>query len=333
MKILSIIVPSYNTEQYIRKNIEYFLDKRLSEDVEIIFINDGSKDKTPEVLEEYCEKYKGYIRLVNKENGGHGSVINKGIETAEGKYFKVIDGDDWVETENLVRLVGYLKTSHVDAVLNAYYKIDMSRNYKKKLITAKLRQEKVYPFDDVVGRLEQISIHMLTIKTSILRENHIRVTENCFYDDVQYALFPVTYIDTLIYFHYPVYDYLVGQKTQSVSDASVLKNHKMMQRILFDSIDYYKSAVKSMSSQKKEFFITNLLILSRQNYNIYLKNHKVKKAFDWYKEFDALYRKCAKDFYHMTQRRYPYIRALKKSGKFGFHFIGSLLRGYKKLSG
>ena len=75
--------------------------------LDIIVVNDGSTDQTVEITNKYVEKYKQSIRLINKENGGHGSTINTSIKHAKGKYYKILDSDDWVNSENLNRLVAF----------------------------------------------------------------------------------------------------------------------------------------------------------------------------------------------------------------------------------
>ena len=91
MKVLTVIIPSYNTESFIKKNMTTFIDERIFKKVEILLINDGSKDNTAELAEKYEKDFPGFVRFINKENGGHGSVINRGIQEAQGKYIKVID--------------------------------------------------------------------------------------------------------------------------------------------------------------------------------------------------------------------------------------------------
>ena len=115
-KILSIVVPAYNVEKYLDQCLSSFVNTEVLRDIEILIINDGSTDRTAEIAEKYCEKYPGCFVLYNKENGGHGSGINYGIEHAKGKYFKVVDGDDWVETVNLPVFVRTLKKIDVDVI-------------------------------------------------------------------------------------------------------------------------------------------------------------------------------------------------------------------------
>ena len=107
MKLLSIAIPCYNSSAYMRKCIDSLLPG--GEDVEIIIVNDGSKDNTPDIAEEYRERFPSIIKVVNKENGGHGSAVNSGIEHATGLYFKVVDSDDWVNQSAYIQILNTLK--------------------------------------------------------------------------------------------------------------------------------------------------------------------------------------------------------------------------------
>ena len=102
MKVLTILVPVYNTEKYIRRCLDSLLVPEVLESIEVLVVNDGSKDRSPEIAQEYAEAFPDTVVLVNKENGGHGSTINTGIERANGKYFRVLDSDDWFNTVDLI---------------------------------------------------------------------------------------------------------------------------------------------------------------------------------------------------------------------------------------
>ena len=95
MKILSVAVPCYNSQEYMRKCVDSLL--KGGEDVEIIIVNDGSKDDTAAIADEYAEKYPTIVKAIHQENGGHGEAVNAGIRNATGLYFKVVDSDDWVD--------------------------------------------------------------------------------------------------------------------------------------------------------------------------------------------------------------------------------------------
>ena len=123
-KILTVTIPSYNTEKYIAECLPYLIDERIISDIEILIVSDGSKDNTVSVAQKWSDKYPDSIRVIDKENGGHGSTINRGISEATGKYFKVLDGDDWVVTESFVKLVEFLKGIDVVLINNSYFEGD-----------------------------------------------------------------------------------------------------------------------------------------------------------------------------------------------------------------
>ena len=107
MKLLTFTIPCYNSQDYMRHCIESILPG--GEDVEILIVDDGSKDDTSKIAHEYEEKYPTIVRAVDKENGGHGDAVNAGLDHAEGKYFKVVDSDDWVDEEALYKILDVLK--------------------------------------------------------------------------------------------------------------------------------------------------------------------------------------------------------------------------------
>ena len=108
-KLLTVSVASYNVEKTLRKTLDSFCDKRYIDYIEVLIEDDGSTDKTQDIGKEYEMKYPQSFRYIKKDNGGHGSTINKSIELAQGLYFKVIDGDDWVDNNDFNELINVLK--------------------------------------------------------------------------------------------------------------------------------------------------------------------------------------------------------------------------------
>ena len=108
MKILTVAIPCYNSEAYMRKAIESLLPG--GEDIEILIIDDGSqKDNTLKIAKGYEKEYPGIVRAIHQENKGHGGAVNTGIQEASGIYFKVVDSDDWVDSKALLRVIKRLK--------------------------------------------------------------------------------------------------------------------------------------------------------------------------------------------------------------------------------
>ena len=153
MKYISFAIPCYNSEAYMDKAIESIL--KGGEDVEIIIVNDGSKDRTSEIAHQYEAKYPTIIKAVDKENGGHGDAVNTGLANATGLYFKVVDSDDWVDEAALKKI---LETLH--KLVDEDQMIDM------------LVSNYVY---EKVGAKHKKVIHKnhLTIKITVIPKNHI----------------------------------------------------------------------------------------------------------------------------------------------------------------
>ena len=88
MKLLTFAIPCYNSQDYMENCIKSLLPG--GDDVEILVIDDGSKDSTPEIADAYAKKYPGIVRAIHQENGGHGEAVNAGIRNATGLFFKVV---------------------------------------------------------------------------------------------------------------------------------------------------------------------------------------------------------------------------------------------------
>ena len=157
MLTLSIIIPSYNTSKFMDVCLPSFIDNRLTGRAEVLIINDGSTDNTSIKAHEYQNRYPQLVRVIDKMNGGHGSVINRGAIEARGRYIKVVDGDDWVHTENLVKSVDYLERTDSDMVLNPYITVDISKNYKQSIQNLKIQPGKYNIDDIIIGGGEYIS--------------------------------------------------------------------------------------------------------------------------------------------------------------------------------
>ena len=130
-KVLSIVVPSYNVEAYLERGLRSLCDERLADALEVIVVDDGSTDATPAIAQRFVDCEPRIFKLVSKENGGHGSTINTGLAIATGTYFRVVDGDDWVDTEGLVHLIEQLRALDADLVVDEKREVDMKTGASK----------------------------------------------------------------------------------------------------------------------------------------------------------------------------------------------------------
>ena len=207
-KILSVSVACYNLKDMIETNIKSFCESSVADDVELIITDDGSTDNTLEYAEKWEKQYPNVIKLIRKKNEGPGSTVNSGIKNATGKYFRMVDGDDWVDSKNLELFIEFLRGCDSDLVISDY---DIYDNENKKIIetkTCSLPPLNQFHVDKAYLNIP-FEMHSLTFKTSILKENEISL-DNCFYTDVEYTLFPMKYVNTISYFNKTIYIYRVA---------------------------------------------------------------------------------------------------------------------------
>ena len=245
MKLLSIAIPCYNSSAYMRKCIDSLLPG--GEDVEIIIVNDGSKDNTPDIAEEYRERFPSIIKVVNKENGGHGSAVNSGIEHATGLYFKVVDSDDWVNQSAYIQILNTLKElvkdgKSVDMLIsNFVYEKEGEKHKRAMKYHHALPQNRVFTWNDVkhfrVG--QYILMHSVIYRTNLLRECGLSLPEHTFYVDNIFVFNPLPYVKTMYYLDVNFYRYYIGRTDQSVNEQVMIGRIDQQIKVNKLMVDYY----------------------------------------------------------------------------------------------
>lgn len=249
MKYISFAIPCYNSAAYMDRAVESIL--KGGEDVEIIIVNDGSKDDTSKIAHEYEEKYPTIVRAVDKENGGHGDAVNAGLDHAEGKYFKVVDSDDWVDEEALYKILDVLKKfeeeeKQVDMLL-ANYVYEKEGMEHKKVIEYKnvLPQEEIFGWNDVkhfhLG--QYILMHSVIYRTDFLKLCQLRLPKHTFYVDNIYVYYPLPHVRKMYYMDVDFYRYFIGRDDQSVNEKvmiSRIDQQIRVNKIMIDAFDLWK---------------------------------------------------------------------------------------------
>lgn len=243
MKVLSIIIPAYNSEKFLDKCVSSLLVPEVLDRLDIIIVNDGSTDKTVETAEKYCAKCPDSIRLISQENKGHGGALNTGCAAAVGKYLKVIDADDWVETKNLPEFIRLLERCESDVVLTHHYTIDVGTGEVKKWKSFPDKFGAGYTMDEIMGNWKSfdrsLTFHGITYRTAFYHEHGISLSEHVFYEDHEYATFPCCHAKTVTPFDLFLYDYRIGDVSQSVSEANQLKRISHTETVLNRMIQEY----------------------------------------------------------------------------------------------
>ncbi len=267
-KILTVVVPTFNEEKYLRDNLEAFKIEEVMKDIEVLVINDGSTDGSLGIAREYEKSFPECYRVIEKENGGHGSCINAGIANASGEYFKVVDADDWVERDAFIGLIEELKRASSDIVYSGFLWAYESEGKKKENFKTKaeikkpfkdVEYNKIYKLDDIADRL-YMKMHNMTIKTAILRDNNIRIDEHCYYVDTEYITYPIPFANTISFIDSFVYYYRIGRKGQSVSIEKMQRNEKNYDKVLLSLLDIYKKlGVEIPCSKEKKGYIAGII--------------------------------------------------------------------------
>lgn len=237
MKTLTFLIPCYNVSSCVSHCIDSMLVDDILDDIEILLINDGSKDNTLEILHQYEAKYPSIIRVIDKENGGWGTAINLGIREAKGKYLKEVDADDWVSSENLKEYVTFLKANEIDYIATdytEYFKAEdkyTRHSYHKEIYNNPMS---LNDFWENHSTAWDFPIHAITYRTQVLRDNEIKVGDR-YYGDIEYNLYPLPHVQTICVLPINVTIYFRGSDEQSTSTAGYAKHYKdyaaMSQRI------------------------------------------------------------------------------------------------------
>lgn len=247
MKLLTFAIPCYNSQDYMENCIKSLLPG--GEDVEILVVDDGSKDSTADIADAYEKKYPGIVRAVHQENGGHGEAVNAGIRNATGLYFKVVDSDDWVDEEaykkildKLRELAGGDKTLDMFIANYVYEKEGTKR--KKVMRYPSLPKERIFTWDEAkLHKGQYILMHSVIYRTKLLRECGLELPKHTFYVDNIYVYKPLPSVRTMYYMDVDFYRYYIGREDQSVNEKVMIgriDQQIKVNKIMVDEFDLWK---------------------------------------------------------------------------------------------
>ncbi len=228
MKKITFTVPCYNSAEYMERCIDSLLPAAW--DAEIIIVDDGSTDETAEIADRYAGEYPEIVRVIHKENGGHGSAVNAGLKAATGKYFKVVDSDDWLGKEALEALMVRIsdwewEEKEIDLIICNYIYDHLYEN-KTKIVSYK----NVFPEGEIcdwngIGHFrpsQYLVMHALLYRTEILRESNVELPLHTFYVDNIFAYQPLPYVKSICYLNLDLYHYFLGRDDQSVNEKVLM---------------------------------------------------------------------------------------------------------------
>lgn len=243
-KLLTLAVPTYNMEKYLARCLDSVLCDN-KDYLEVLVVNDGSKDRSSEIGHEYAMKYPDVIRVIDKENGNYGTCVNRALAEAKGKYFRMLDADDWCNTAALNQWLEGLKTCNADMVVTQ----SEDRREDNSLIIRfgapdTIEKGRIYSIAEFDGLKLQFDTlycsHLLTYRTQLLWDIGLKLQAGISYTDNEYVFFPFDHVQTIICYDLPVYQYLVGREGQTCDPKIANKSVSQMVKVYERLIKHYK---------------------------------------------------------------------------------------------
>lgn len=321
MKVLTISIAAYNVKKFIKQALDSLIDERIIDDLEIIVVNDGSSDNTLTIAKEYERKYPNSFIIIDKENGGYGSTINSSLKIASGKYYKLLDGDDWYDIDSLVPFVNSLKTCNTDLVITPYIEyIDDNGEKEQKDSLGDCEKWGEFTFKEYpVGA--RLSNPQVCFKTESIKDKGIKIRENCFYTDTEYLLKCLSKCTTIQKKDWPVYVYRIGLDEQSMSLSGLSKHYKDVVKYYKEMIKYYNEGDYSETFREK-YFEDAMISLAKYHLTNFLLITPCRKKE--YIEFEKYIKDNAPSIYEKSNCKT--LSILRKTNNIMFRPLSFILR-------
>ena len=247
MKLLTFAIPCYNSQDYMENCIKSLLPG--GDDVEILVVDDGSKDSTADIADAYEKKYPGIVRAIHQENGGHGEAVNAGIRNATGLFFKVVDSDDWVDQEAYRKILDKLRQlagggQTLDMFIANYVYEKEGAKHKKVMRYPSLPKERIFTWNEArLYKGQYILMHSVIYRTKLLQECGLELPKHTFYVDNIYVYKPLPSVRTMYYIDVDFYRYFIGREDQSVNEKVMIRRIDQQIRVnklMVDEFDLWK---------------------------------------------------------------------------------------------
>lgn len=233
-KTLSVVIPTYNMEAYLRRCLDSVTRDDVPSSLELIVVNDGSTDGSLAIMQEYATKRPDIVNIIDKPNGHYGSCVNVALKVATGKYFRILDADDWFDTDGLIALLQTLNRTDSDLIITPYY---CHRNHRTYTIQPQITDyAKGYTPEDIYIWNRQdpslFAMHAFTYKRAVLLDVRLKLTEGICYTDTEYLLYPLSKTHSITFVKDALYHYDWTREGQSMDKEVYARNHSHLARII-----------------------------------------------------------------------------------------------------
>lgn len=308
-KLLSIIIPTYNAAAYLEKGLSSFVlsDSDLMNQLEVIVVNDGTPDNSVEIAEKFVKKYPNTFRVLNKGNGGHGSAINAGVKAACGKFFKVIDADDWVDSQGFPQFIKSLLSVDAQVVVTPFERYDISTGKTEQLISKPVEYGKNYTMGEVMDQWATChwDLHFwgVAYDTEFYRSLQYDLLEGVFYEDQEFATVPASYAERVCFLDTMVYVYRIGDVNQSVFGDTQVKRRSHLEAVIDALLNQYDNQSKMPHGADRYYRKKTAMVVTSYYQIMLLKNHDKKMGREAVSILNEKLQTRAPQIYDMTAKK------------------------------
>jgi glycosyltransferase involved in cell wall biosynthesis len=262
-KLLSIIIPTYNMASLLPRCLESLVTAEGASDyLDVVVVNDGSKDDSLEVARKWEADYPSVIRVIDKPNGNYGSTINAALPVVSGKYVKVLDSDDYFDTAVLSRFLSELNTlettsAEADIIQTPFTNLGPD-NLREVVRYNTMGREPyeyghIYDLDEVLkdGYIRFFLMHGLTYRTELLRRIGYRQTEGISYTDTEWSCYPTFYAKTVLFWNLNLYQYNLDRPGQTMDPKVIVRCISQLSVVTENMLDYYRKHIADVSAIRK----------------------------------------------------------------------------------
>ena len=310
---LSIIVPVYGVEKYIDKCLNSLVKQSLKE-IEVIVVNDGTKDNSQKIIDKYVKKYPDKIKSYIKENGGQGSARNYGLKKASGEYIGYVDSNDFVEKDMYKKLYNKAKENNYDIVVCGNYNV--SEDYQNKNIDAFINNYNTDLENIFFGKM---AVWNKIYKRDILIKNKLEFKEKVWYEDLAFTLKAIMNSNTFAFIDEPLYDYLIREGS-TMNNSNVQRN--------LEILDAFNDILSYIQHNKKEEYFSKIEFLAIDHIYISAIVRVLKAEAD-----DKVKRETINKLIDYMNKKFPnyknnkYINTLSKNRKIIYKLINIKMYG------
>ena len=227
--------------------------------LEVLVVNDGSKDSSSQIAHEYEKKYPQTFRVIDKENGNYGSCVNRGLQESVGKYIKILDADDYF-SEDFDSYISILSEISVDLIITDFMLIDSYESTVFNVVCSLESNKCLYMKDVYMSEyLLNVEMHALTYLREILINMNYHQTEGISYTDQEWSFIPMSGVERIQYCPINLYRYYVGRPGQTIDVSVYYKNISQNFSVLRSTMEFFYKNMDNLEFEIKTYLYSRIL--------------------------------------------------------------------------